>query len=135
VDVNAEAAQYIEDVVEKEPVVMFALEWCEFCWSLRKLFDALGVKYKSVDIDSVEYQDDERGVKIRKALAERVGSPTMPQVFISGEYVGGSTDVIEEFQNGTLAERFARDEIDFDRSVELDAWSLLPQWLHPRKSA
>ncbi|MEO1018718.1 MAG: glutaredoxin domain-containing protein, partial [Pseudomonadota bacterium] len=118
-----------------EPVVMFALEWCEFCWSLRKLFDAIGVSYKSVDIDSVEYQDDERGVKIRKALGERVGSPTMPQVFIAGECVGGSTDVIKEFQNGELQERFDRGDVDYDKTVDLDAWSLLPQWLHPRRSA
>ena len=135
VKIDPEAAQYIEDVVNNEPVVMFALEWCEFCWSLRKLFDALGVEYKSVDIDSVEYQENERGVKIRQALGEQVGAPTMPQVFIAGEHVGGCTDVIEGFQTGELQERFDREEIGYDQSVEMDAWSLLPQWLHPRKSA
>ncbi len=135
VKIDPEAAQYIADVVNNEPVVMFALEWCEFCWSLRKLFDALGVDYKSVDIDSVEYQENERGVKIRQALGEQVGAPTMPQVFIAGEHVGGCTDVIEGFQTGELQERFDREEIGYDQSVEMDAWSLLPQWLHPRKSA
>ncbi len=135
VEIDAEAAQYIEDVVNNEPVVMFALEWCEFCWSLRKLFDAISVNYMSVDIDSVEYQDGERGVKIRKALGERVGSPTMPQVFVGGEHVGGSTDVIERFQNGELQQRFDRGDIDYDKAVDLDAWSLLPQWLHTRRSA
>ncbi len=134
-DVDPEAAQYIADVVDNEPVVMFALEWCEFCWSLRKLFDALGVKYRSVDIDSVEYQENDRGVKIRGALGERVGAPTMPQVFIAGEHVGGCTEVIENFQNGALQSSLERNEIDYDKSVEFDAWSLLPQWLHPRKSA
>ncbi|MDJ0751553.1 MAG: cysteine synthase A [Woeseiaceae bacterium] len=135
VDVDAQAAQYIEDVIENEPVVMFALEWCEFCWSLRKLFDALGVNYKSVDIDSVEYQENNRGVKIREALGKRVDSPTIPQVFIAGEHVGGCTDVIESFESGTLQSNFERSKIDYDKSVELDAWSLLPQWLHPRRSA
>lgn len=135
VEIDAEAAQFIDDVINNEPVVMFALEWCEFCWSLRKLFDALDVSYKSIDIDSVEYQENERGVKIRQALGERVGAPTMPQVFIAGEHVGGCTDVIEDFQNGELQERFNRKEIVYDKSVEMDAWSLLPQWLHPRKSA
>jgi len=135
VEIDLDAAQYIEDVVNSEPVVMFALEWCEFCGSLRKLFDALGVKYKSVDIDSVEYQENGRGVKIREALSKRVGSPTIPQVFISGEHVGGCTEVIEGFERGALQSKFERNEIDYDRSVEFDAWSLLPQWLHPRKSA
>ena len=135
VEIDPEAALYIEDVVNNEPVVMFALEWCEFCWSLRKLFDALGVNYKSVDIDSVEYQGNELGVKIRQALGERVGAPTMPQVFIAGEYVGGSTDIIKGFQSRELQERLDRNDIDYDKSLDIDAWSLLPQWLHPRKSA
>ncbi|MDJ0758882.1 MAG: cysteine synthase A [Woeseiaceae bacterium] len=134
-DVDAEARQYIEDMVNNEPVVMFALEWCEFCWSVRKLFDALGVTYKSVDIDAVEYQENNRGVKIRAALGKRVGSPTMPQVFIAGDHVGGCTDVIERFQSGALQSDFERNRIDFDKSADLDAWSLLPQWIHPRKSA
>ena len=114
---------------------MFALEWCEFCWSLRKLFDALGLKYRSVDIDSVEYQENGRGVKIREALGKHVGSPTIPQVFIAGEHVGGCTEVIEGFERGALQRNFERNAIDYDKPVELDAWSLLPQWLHPRKSA
>ena len=135
VDVDSEAAQYIEDVIDNEPVVMFALEWCEFSWSLRKLFDALGVNYRSVDIDSVEYQENDRGVKIRAALGKRVGSPTIPQVFVAGEHIGGCTEVIEAFESGALQSNFERSEIDYDKSVELDAWSLLPQWLHPRRSA
>ena len=135
VKIDPEAAQYIEDVVNTLPVVMFALEWCEFSWSLRKLFDALGVNYKSVDIDSIEYQENEQGVKIRKALGERVGTSTMPQVFIGGEHVGGCTNIIEGFQSRELQKRLERNNFDYDRSLNLDAWSLLPQWQHPRKSA
>ena len=135
VDVDSEATRYIDDLVDNGPVVMFALEWCEFCWSLRKLFDALDVSYKSVDIDSVEYQKNGRGVKIREALGKRIGSPTIPQVFVAGEHVGGCTEVIENFQRGELQRKFERNEIEYDKSVEFDAWSLLPQWLHPRKSA
>ena len=135
IEIDQEAAQYIEDLVSERPVVMFGLEWCEFCWSLRKLFDALGVNYTSVDIDSVEYQENEQGVKIRQALGKRVGAPTMPQVFIGGEHVGGCTDVIEDFHSGELQARFDVCDIDYDKSLNLDAWSLLPQWLHPRKSA
>ena len=33
------------------PVVMFALEWCEFCWSVRRMFDAAGIAYRTVDLD------------------------------------------------------------------------------------
>lgn len=128
------AAAFVESVVRDEPVVMFALEWCEFCWSLRKFFDALGVRYRSIDLDSVEYQEDERGVAIRQALGKRVGSPTIPQVFVAGEHVGGCTDVIEAYEDGALPDRFGAADIAYDEEASIDAWSLMPQWVHPRKT-
>jgi cysteine synthase A len=132
---DADADAFVEDVVSAEPVVLFALEWCEFCWALRKLFAALGIEYRSIDIDSVEYQDDERGVKIRAALGKRLGTPTIPQVFVAGEHLGGCTDVVEAFEDGSLSELLERAGVGFDREANVDAWSLLPQWVHPRKSA
>ena len=50
------------------PVVMFALEWCEFCWAVRKLFARLGIAYRSVDLDSVRCSSDDMGTKIRAVL-------------------------------------------------------------------
>ena len=55
----------------EQPVVMFALEWCEFCWSVRKMFARYGIPYRSIDLDSVEYQKDDRGGQIRAALTAR----------------------------------------------------------------
>src|SRR5690606_17752047 len=52
---DADAERFVDDVDRSEPVVLFALEWCEFCWSVRKLFARLGIEYRSVDLDSVEY--------------------------------------------------------------------------------
>ena len=78
----------------KEPVVMFALEWCEFCWSVRKLFTQLGIAYRSVDVDSVEFQKEDLGGRIRGVLADRTGAKTLPQVFVGGEHIGGATDTV-----------------------------------------
>ena len=39
-----------------QPVVMFALEWCEFSWALRNFFQRASIPYRSVDLDSVELQ-------------------------------------------------------------------------------
>src|SRR5262249_34709002 len=38
--VESDAADFVAQVVgdRAQPVVMFALEWCEFCWSVRRLF-------------------------------------------------------------------------------------------------
>ncbi|HEX5764325.1 MAG TPA: cysteine synthase A, partial [Woeseiaceae bacterium] len=104
-EIDAEAVRFVDRVLTDEPVVLFALEWCEFCWSVRKLFGKLGVEYRSVDLDSVEYQEGDRGGKIRAVLSARLGVSTIPQVFVGGEHIGGCTEVFDEMRSGELQER------------------------------
>jgi cysteine synthase A len=134
---DAEADAFVTRVLDErdQPVVIFALEWCEFCWSVRKLFEKLGLRYRSVDLDSVEYQAGDRGGKIRAVLRARTGAPTIPQIFVGGEHVGGATDTFEAFKSGRLQQMLERAGVAFDRNPGLDPYSLLPNWLHPRKSA
>jgi cysteine synthase A len=132
---DVDAAQFVATTVAETPVVMFALEWCEFCWSVRKLFARLGLDYRSVDLDSVEYQAGERGGKIRAVLAERTGSPTIPQIFIGGEHVGGCTDLFDAWRTGAIQQQLAKLGVAFAADDPVDPYELLPKWLHPRKSA
>lgn len=115
-----------------QPVVMFALEWCEFCWSVRKVLQAYGIAYRSVDLDSVAYQQNEEGGKLRVALRERSGSNTFPQIFVRGEFIGGCTDLFERCKDGSLARLLEQSDIPFNASVDIDPYSMLPGWLHPR---
>ena len=107
-DVDVEADTFVTEVLRgADPqVVMFALEWCEFCWSARRLLQALGVAYRSIDLDSVPYQADDWGGRIRAALRARTGIATIPQIFIGGELIGGATDLIAAAESGALRERF-----------------------------
>lgn len=132
---DPDAERLVHDVIEKEPVVLFALEWCEFCWSARKLFGRLGIEYRSIDLDSVDYQEDEQGVKMRAVLAQLAGAATIPQIFIAGEHIGGCTELFDALRDGTLQERLRNAGVNFDSSVDIDPYTLFPQWLHPRKSA
>jgi cysteine synthase A len=132
---DAEAERFVTSVVAEEPVVLFALEWCEFCWSVRKLFARLGIAYRSVDLDSVQYQKDDLGGKIRAVLAARLGVSTIPQIFVGGEYIGGCTELFDATRAGKLQARLARHGIEWDRSVDIDPYTLFPNWLQPRKSA
>ena len=129
-----EAVAFVAETVgdAERPVVVFALEWCEFCWSVRKLFAKLGVEYRSVDLDSAAYQEGNWGGRIRAALRERIGSPTIPQIFVGGEYVGGATETFDAFNAGDLQERLKNCGVEFDESLKVDAYSFLPKWLHPR---
>jgi cysteine synthase A len=135
VELDPEAERFVDQVVRDEPVVMFALEWCEFCWSVRKMFARLGIKYRSVDLDSVEYQSGDRGGKIRAVLAQRTGQVTIPQVYIGGVHIGGCTDLFNAWRDGSIQKRLAEKGVRYDTSLALDPYTLLPKWLHPRKSA
>ncbi|MEO0996659.1 MAG: cysteine synthase A [Pseudomonadota bacterium] len=132
---DREAEAFVTDIVDRRPVVMFALQWCEFCWSVRKLFQRLGIDYDSVDLDSVEFQRDERGGKIRAVLNARTGSPTIPQIFIGGEHVGGCTELFDEMRSGAMQARLRDAGADFDDGADFDPAELLPKWIHTRKSA
>jgi cysteine synthase len=116
------ADTFVTEVVRAHGVVMFALEWCEFCWAARKLFGKLGIAFRSVDIDSTAFQPGDMGTKIRAVLKHRTGAPTIPQI-----YVGG--------RDGRLRKMLDDAGVAHDRGADIDPYSLLPKWLHPRKTA
>jgi len=132
--ISQDAEEFVTRVVgdREQPVVMFALEWCEFCWAVRKMFARHGIGYRSVDLDSVEYQQDDRGGKIRVALTVRTSMTTIPQIFVGGEFVGGCTDVFDAYKAGRLQTLLDKHGASYDRSLRVDPYSFLPSWLHPR---
>ncbi|HEV7689633.1 MAG TPA: cysteine synthase A [Hyphomonadaceae bacterium] len=127
---DAEAEAFVAKVVAEEPVVMFALEWCEFCWAVRKLFAALSIPYRSVDLDSVAYQKGDMGGRIRAALKARTASGTIPQIFVGGEFVGGCTDVFAMATSRDLQRRLSALGTQAKDTGEGDFSRLLPQWLN-----
>jgi cysteine synthase A len=139
---SAEAADALDEAAAREvnalladpdrPVVMFALEWCEFCWSVRKAFSQYGIAFTSIDLDSVAYQQGDRGGKIREVLKRRTGSVSLPQIFIGGDFAGGCTDVFDSLKSGELRARLQEHGLAIDPSVKIDPYEFLPKWLHPR---
>ena len=113
---------------------MFALEWREFCWSARKLFARLGIAYHSVDLDSIAFQENDSGGKLRAVLATRTGAATIPQIFVGGQLIGGCTELFDAWRSGALRQRLDECGIAYDTQLEIDPYSLLPKWLHPRNS-
>jgi len=115
-----------------QPVVMFAYEWCEFCNAVRKVFSRYSIAYTSIDLDSVAYQQGDRGVKIFEVLKRRTGSASLPQIFIGGDFEGGCTDVFDSLKSGQLHTRLQKHGVTFDPSVKSNPYEHLPNWLHPR---
>jgi len=134
---DAEAEAYAERAIGGEPVVMFALEWCEFCWSVRKLFAHLGIPLHSVDLDSVALQAGDMGTRLRPVLQRRTGAPTIPQIWIAGTHIGGATDLFDAWRDGRAQQLLRAAGVPFDAAVAaaVDPTAFLPRWLHPRAAA
>jgi cysteine synthase A len=132
--VTPEAEAFLDQVLTDpdQPVVMFAFEWCEFCWSVRKLFAEAGIPYRSVDIDSAGYQENDWGGEVRAALNSRFNVKTIPQIFVGGHLIGGATEIFDAFNDGELQRLLGESGVAYNRAVTVDPYSLLPSWLHPR---
>lgn len=128
------AVEFVNETISNrdEPVVMFSLEWCEFCWSVRKMFQEAGIAYKSIDLDSVAFQADNRGGDIRTVLKQLTNAPTIPQIFVGGQHVGGATEAFDAFNDGSLQGLLTKNNVAFAAGLKRDAYSFLPTWLHPR---
>ena len=134
IEAPADAVKFLNNTISDadQPVVLFALEWCEFCWSLRKMFAKYEIPYRSVDLDSVAYQEDNKGGKIRAALRERTGSKTIPQVFVGGQFIGGATELFDSQKGGELAELLEKNSVVYNKDIDVDPYTFLPGWLQQR---
>jgi cysteine synthase A len=134
IEVPPEAAAFLDDARHDtdNPVVLFALEWCEFSWSVRKMFAHYDIPYRSVDLDSVAYQEGNRGGNIRKALEADTGLKTIPQVYIGGQHVGGATDLFDGMKDGSVPALLEANNVTWNKSADQDPYSFLPKWLHKR---
>ena len=130
----ADATQFLSETIsdEKQPVVLFALEWCEFCWSVRKMFATYDIPYRAIDLDSLEYQEANKGGNIRAALRERTDSKTIPQIFIGGQYIGGATELFDACKDGSMQKLLDECAVSFNKKVDVDPYSFLPGWLQTR---
>ena len=96
------------------------------------MFAKFEIPYRAVELDSVAYQLDDRGGKIRAALNAQYSVQTIPQIFVGGELIGGCTEVFDAFKEKRLQTLLEASGVAYDKSVTDDPYSFLPSWLHPR---
>ena len=97
----SEANSRIAGIVKNNDVVLFMkgtalFPQCGFSGRAIAILDRLGVKYETVDV----LQDPE----IRQGIKEYSDWPTVPQLYVKGEFVGGSDIMMEMFESGELQE-------------------------------
>lgn len=90
---------FIADTVAKNPVVLFMKgvpeqPRCGFSALVVQVLDHMGVEFVGVDV----LQDD----ALREGIKSFSDWPTIPQLYVKGEFVGGADIVKEMFQSGEL---------------------------------
>ena len=97
----SDAASRIDDIVKNNDVVLFMkgtplFPQCGFSSRAIAILDRLEAKYETVDV----LQDQE----IRQGIKTYSDWPTIPQLYVKGEFVGGSDIMMEMFESGELKE-------------------------------
>ena len=69
---------------------------CGFSNNVVQILNMAGVPFETFDVLS----DDE----VRQGIKDYSNWPTIPQVYVNGEFIGGSDIMIELYQNGELQE-------------------------------
>lgn len=133
-EVTESGNAFVEEAIanKDEPVVLFALEWCEFCWSVRRMFAKYGIPFKSIDLDSTAYQEGNRGGEIRNALNAKTSIKTIPQIFVGGKFIGGCTELFDAQRDGSLKALLEANSVGFNTEIDIDPYTFLPKWLQPR---
>lgn len=97
----SDVQDFIRETVTGNPVVLFMkgtaqFPQCGFSGRAIQVLRASGVT-KLVTVNVLE--DDE----VRQGIKEFSNWPTIPQLYVSGEFIGGSDIIAEMFENGELA--------------------------------
>ena len=105
---NPEFAQ-IQQEIDSNDIVLFmkgtpVFPQCGFSAALVQALTLLGVKFKGVDV----LQDP----GLRNGIKEFSSWPTIPQLYVKGEFLGGCDIVREMYENGELSEQLKSSGIE-----------------------
>ena len=105
---DSSANQVIQESVDSHDVVLFmkgtpVFPQCGFSSTVVLILTYLGVQFKSVNV-----LDNDT---VREGIKEFSDWPTIPQLYVKGEFVGGCDIVREMFEQGELRDFLAEREI------------------------
>jgi monothiol glutaredoxin len=94
-----ELKEQLDNLVQQNKILVFMkgnklMPQCGFSNNVVQILNTLGVPFETVDV-LADYE-------IRQGIKEYSNWPTIPQVYINGQFVGGSDILIEMYQSGEL---------------------------------
>ena len=92
----------IKNLIESNPIMVFMkgsklMPQCGFSNNVVQILNSLGVEFSTFDVLS--------DFDMREGIKEYSEWPTIPQVYLKGEFLGGSDILIEMYNSGTLKEK------------------------------
>jgi monothiol glutaredoxin len=99
---DSQTQQRIEGLIASSPVFVFMkgnklMPQCGFSNNVVQILNSLGVPFETFDVLS--------DMEIRQGIKEFSDWPTIPQVYVKGEFLGGSDILIEMYNSGELREK------------------------------
>ncbi len=108
-----EVQDWIRKQIAANDVVVFMkgtkqFPQCGFSGQVAQILGFLGVEYQDVNV-----LDD---MSVRDGIKAFTNWPTIPQLYVKGEFVGGCDIIREMFQEGELADLFDQKGVAYDKS-------------------
>jgi len=99
-----DVSQRIKQTVDSNRIMLFMkgnrdFPQCGFSGRAIQILQTLGAQFETADV----LMDDE----IRQGIKEYSNWPTIPQLYIDGEFVGGSDIMMEMYENGELKQKLS----------------------------
>lgn len=110
----ADAKTQIDEMVKSQDVVLFmkgtkAMPQCGFSSKVAGVLNYMGVEYTDVNVLS----DD----AVRQGIKEYSDWPTIPQLYVKGEFVGGCDIITEMTLSGELDTVLEQNGVGFDKDA------------------
>ena len=101
---DSQVHQRIEALIASSPVYVFMkgnklMPQCGFSNNVVQILQSLAIPFETFDVLS--------DMDIRQGIKEYSEWPTIPQVYVNGEFIGGSDILIEMYNSGELREKLA----------------------------
>ena len=108
------AQDQIKETVTSNDVVLFmkgtkAMPQCGFSSRVAGVLNFMGVDYSDVNV--LENED------IRQGIKEYSDWPTIPQLYVKGEFVGGCDIITEMTLSGELDQMFEQNGVSYDKDA------------------
>jgi len=92
----------IQKLIDSSPVMVFMkgtklMPQCGFSNNVVQILNSLGIEFSTYDVLS--------DFEIREGIKQYSNWPTIPQVYLKGEFLGGSDILIEMYNSGELKEK------------------------------